>query len=399
MDFSAFSTGDSPFYEPRQVSPELHLVLPDGWLSARSDGWTGVWPANVPRRTHGWKIHLSLRESTYDQSLPQAAETCIRHAVAFKYVPSVQALIGRNAKNADRAASGKAVTIYPASDDQLGVLAHELDEALSDHVGPYILSDVRLGAGPVHFRFGGFEPLIIERDGRRLAARPSSGGTLVEDVRAPYFARPVDAVVPPVVAEAISEYGRLPERNPLTAYQSVEPIQFSNAGGVYLATDDDGTVTVVKEARRRAGLDANGRHATQRLHTEHRNLALLSGTGVAPEALRLFDVLDHTFLEMEFIDGRTLADRTVTELLAQEAAPGGRGVVDALVAAGFDKASLQVTPDTTYTGREADSVQFSALWGESCLVGQVAAGTYAAQTAPVLGTGACLVGTTRAVDW
>jgi len=98
-------------------------------------------------------------------------------------------------------------------------------------------------------------------------------------------------------------------------------------------------------------------------------------------------------------DARVVFDRTVTELLAQDAAPGGRGVVDALVASGFDKASLQVTPDTTYTGREADSVQFSALWGDSCLVGQVAAGTYAAQTAPVLGTGACLVGTTRAVDW
>ena len=98
-------------------------------------------------------------------------------------------------------------------------------------------------------------------------------------------------------------------------------------------------------------------------------------------------------------DARVVFDRTVTELLAQDAAPDGRAVVDALVAAGFDKASLQVTPDTTYTGREADSVQFSALRGDSCLVGQVAAGTYAAQTAPVLGTGACLVGTTRAVDW
>ena len=98
-------------------------------------------------------------------------------------------------------------------------------------------------------------------------------------------------------------------------------------------------------------------------------------------------------------DARVVFDRTVTELMAQDPAPDGRADVDALVAAGFDKASLQVTPDTTYTGREADSVQFSALWGDSCLVGQVAAGTYAAQTAPVLGTGACLVGTTRAVDW
>jgi hypothetical protein len=223
VDFSAFSTGDSPFYEPAPVWPELRQVLPAGWLTARSDGWTGVWPVNATRRTHGWKIHLSLRESTYDQALPQVAETCFRHAVVFKYVPSVQALIGRNAKNADRAASGKAVTIYPASDQQLDALACELDETLMEHAGPYILSDVRFGVGPVHFRFGGFEPLTLERDGQRRAARPSGHGTLVEDVRVPYFVQPADADVPDVVAAAIHDYSQPPVENPLTAYRSLDP--------------------------------------------------------------------------------------------------------------------------------------------------------------------------------
>ncbi|GAB2968544.1 DUF6993 domain-containing protein [Frigoribacterium salinisoli] len=98
-------------------------------------------------------------------------------------------------------------------------------------------------------------------------------------------------------------------------------------------------------------------------------------------------------------DARAVFDRTVRELLERDGAPGGRDVVDALVAAGFDKGTLQVTPDSTWTERDADSVQFSALWADSCLVGQVAGGDYAAQTAPVLGTGACLVGTTRAINW
>lgn len=98
-------------------------------------------------------------------------------------------------------------------------------------------------------------------------------------------------------------------------------------------------------------------------------------------------------------DARAVFDRTVRELLARDGAPGGRDVVDALVAAGFEKDTLQVTPDSTWTERDADSVQFSALWADSCIVGQVAGGDYAAQTAPVLGTGACLVGTTRAIDW
>lgn len=337
MDFSAYATGDGPFYEPQPAAAPLRVALPEGWLSAASEGWTGVWPANGTRRTHGWKIHLSLRESTYDESLRRAAAVCVRHAVAFKYVPSVRGLIGRNAKNADRTASGKAMTIYPASDGQLEVLARELDGELQAHAGPYILSDVRFGRGPVYFRYGAFEPLAIERDGRRLAALPSVDGILIEDVRAPYFVRPAGSEAPPAVAVAIAEYGTPPAVNPLAAYRSLEPIQFSNAGGVYRAVNDDGGITVIKEARRHAGTDANGKHAPHRLRTEWRNLVRLGGAGVAPKALRLFEVLEHVFLEMEFIDGRTLADRTVAEL------PALRGAVSPSVRATYAKESEAVT--------------------------------------------------------
>ncbi|KPG87494.1 hypothetical protein [Frigoribacterium sp. RIT-PI-h] len=92
-------------------------------------------------------------------------------------------------------------------------------------------------------------------------------------------------------------------------------------------------------------------------------------------------------------------DEVNAATVAANARPGGRAVVDALVAAGFDKSTMQVTADTTSIGRDADSVQFSVLWGQDCLIGQVSGAGYSSQTAPVLGTGACLVGSTRAIDW
>lgn len=92
-------------------------------------------------------------------------------------------------------------------------------------------------------------------------------------------------------------------------------------------------------------------------------------------------------------------DEVNAATVATNARPGGRAVVDALVAAGFDKSTMQVTADTTSIGRDADSVQFSVLWGQDCLIGQVSGAGYSSQTAPVLGTGACLVGSTRAIDW
>jgi hypothetical protein len=92
-------------------------------------------------------------------------------------------------------------------------------------------------------------------------------------------------------------------------------------------------------------------------------------------------------------------DEVNAATVAANARPGGRAVVDALVAGGFDKSTMQVTADTTSIGRDADSVQFSVLWGQDCLIGQVSGAGYTSQTAPVLGTGACLVGSTRAIDW
>lgn len=80
----------------------------------------------------------------------------------------------------------------------------------------------------------------------------------------------------------------------------------------------------------------------------------------------------------------------------------GRAYVDALVAAGFDKAAMQVTADESTVGRPAESILFSVRWGETeCLIGQVGPSTGEPVTvvADQLAEGRCLVGATRAIDW
>ena len=78
----------------------------------------------------------------------------------------------------------------------------------------------------------------------------------------------------------------------------------------------------------------------------------------------------------------------------------GRAYVDALVAAGFDKGAMQLTPDESTVGNPAESIQFSVRWGEECLVGQVgpATGEPVAIVVPVLAEGTCLVGQIRPPD-
>ncbi|PPF20632.1 DUF6993 domain-containing protein [Rathayibacter sp. AY1A7] len=74
----------------------------------------------------------------------------------------------------------------------------------------------------------------------------------------------------------------------------------------------------------------------------------------------------------------------------------GSSVVDALVAAGFSRETMQLTADETSVGLDADSVQVSVKLGESCLIGQYgpkSGGVRAVIAAPIA-TGACLVGRT-----
>jgi hypothetical protein len=79
----------------------------------------------------------------------------------------------------------------------------------------------------------------------------------------------------------------------------------------------------------------------------------------------------------------------------------GRAYVDALVAAGFDKAAMQLTPDQSTVGNPAEAIQFSVHWNDACLVGQVgpATGAPVAVVVPALANGSCLIGSTRPIDW
>jgi hypothetical protein len=81
----------------------------------------------------------------------------------------------------------------------------------------------------------------------------------------------------------------------------------------------------------------------------------------------------------------------------------GRPVVDAVAAAGFDRAAMQVSFDRTQTNLAADSIFVSVRIGADCLLGQVAASDrgVSAMTAPAVGPdqSICLIGNTRPIDW
>jgi len=98
-------------------------------------------------------------------------------------------------------------------------------------------------------------------------------------------------------------------------------------------------------------------------------------------------------------DNQAFFDSVNRALIASNPAAGGVEFTSNLRSNGFDIAAMQVTADTTTVGVAADSIQFSVHWKDDCLIGQYGQGQYTSIVAPALGTGACLVGQTRAIDW
>lgn len=81
----------------------------------------------------------------------------------------------------------------------------------------------------------------------------------------------------------------------------------------------------------------------------------------------------------------------------------GEPIVNAVTAAGFDRAAMQVSFDKTKTNLDADSIYVSVRIGAECLIGQVVAGdrSTVAVVEPAVGPNAdiCLIGNTRPIDW
>ena len=87
---------------------------------------------------------------------------------------------------------------------------------------------------------------------------------------------------------------------------------------------------------------------------------------------------------------------TVTRL---GSAAKGRDFIDALVAAGFDKSAMQLTPDVTAINLNADNIEFSVQIDGDCLIGQYGNIGYASAILPAVSTVGCLIGNTRPIDW
>ncbi|MGW7318382.1 class III lanthionine synthetase LanKC [Streptomyces sp. NPDC054854] len=297
---------DAPYRRAEENYPAALAPVPAGWQTHRSGDWLALRPLDARLPSQGWKIHVSACLDNAESVLDRVHRYCVDRRIAFKFVPSRYLLHLRNAKYADRAASGKFLTVYPADEERCGRVAEDLDALLTGEPGPYILSDLRWNDGPVHLRYGSFTLRHCYDDrGELVPAIEAPDGRLVPDPRGPVFQPPEWIEPPAFLAPHLARRASVTlEGLPYTVERA---LHFSNGGGVYAGRDvRSGERVVLKEGRPFAGLAADGADAVTRLHRERRALEQLAGLDCVPSVHGTFTVGDHHFLVMRHLDGKPL---------------------------------------------------------------------------------------------
>jgi tRNA A-37 threonylcarbamoyl transferase component Bud32 len=314
--YEAFCMADLLFYDVLHAKPaagfaSAERALPDGWQRREQDDWIVFRSGNPDLPEQGWKIHVSACLDNAERIIGVVWDYCVPRGIDFKVLRSPVTLLARVSKYAPRGYSGKLVTIYPVDDAACETILRELGALLDGEPSPYILSDLRWGAGPLYVRYGAFSSRYCVADnGQVVPAIADDTGTLVPDRRNPVFHLPPWVTLPDFLAP------HLAARNAVTLtgvpYTVERVLHFSNGGGIYAGTDTrTGTPVVLKEGRPHAGIDARGHDAVRRVEREYEMLRALAGVPGIPEAYDLFSVGEHRFLAMERVEGQPLSKAIV----------------------------------------------------------------------------------------
>ena len=306
-DYQPYLQSGSYFYEASKGNDqEFACKPPAAWQNFYQEDWHCCLSPR-PLAQQGWKIHLSVALGQEQKMLDVVSSYCFARQLSFKVTRSKRAWLLKNAKYADRVASGKFITIYPEDEAEFVQTVYALAALLKEFApGPYILSDRRWQASPVYYRYGAFKEIVKEISGQKCCCLQAPDGSWLEDRRYPYYYQP-DFVQEPAELARNNFQVKGAEISKLTAYQIKRALHFSNGGGVYLARKN-GKNYVIKEGRPAAGLDGHGQDAFSRIQKEAVWLKKLANVPEVVDIKEDFQAWIHTYLVEDYVSEQTLGD-------------------------------------------------------------------------------------------
>ncbi|MBD0711204.1 MULTISPECIES: class IV lanthionine synthetase LanL [unclassified Streptomyces] len=279
------------------------------WTAEADEMWCRVAPRSGVRREQGWKLHVSATAASAPAVLAKALDVLLREESTFKFARSLDQVSALNSRATPRGSSGKFITVYPRSDEDATRVARDLHRATAGLAGPRILSDRPYAVNSlVHYRYGAFVGRRrLSEEGLLVWVIEDPEGNPVEDKRTGSYSPPSWAVCPfPALVPAPPRTAEAANRPVLLGgrFAVREAIRHTNKGGVYRGTEvATGAPVVIKETRPHVEADASGNDVRDWLRAEARALEKLKGTGLAPEALAMFEHGGHLFLAQEEVPG------------------------------------------------------------------------------------------------
>ncbi|MCP6683806.1 class III lanthionine synthetase LanKC [Bacillus nakamurai] len=311
MLYHQYLKANSEYFGKQEMTMNPYEVnnIPDTYtvISDSNSVWKYYHAKDVSLPEQGWKIHLTSSFEDSQSVLDRVARFCMDEKIEFKHLKDRHSFINMNSKNANRASSGKFITVYPANEEIFVELLKDLSEITKDFKkGPYILSDKRWENSNVFYRYGGFK-LILNEQGDHCIR--DERGNLIKDQRTPFYQIPDFVKDFDDYLNTINHSDDLEhkEESHLAKYDIKTALSYSNAGGVYLATrKKDNLKVIIKEARPNAGLDGGPRDALERQRIEYDALKKLKNISGVVNLIEYFQEWEHYFLVEEFIEGRDL---------------------------------------------------------------------------------------------
>ncbi|MBE9908972.1 class III lanthionine synthetase LanKC [Enterococcus casseliflavus] len=311
MLYNSYLKPNSDYYEKStdQELGDLYQIKMVPKVYEVSEKQNSVWKyyhfkkKKLPKQ--GWKIHVTSSYQDSENLLECVAKTCFEKCIDFKHLKDKPSYLTMNSKNADRASSGKFITIYPLNEDifldMLEILAFKTQNFKQ---GPYILSDKRWKNTNVFYRYGAFKNMINEK-GEYCIEDPD--GQLILDERAPFYQCPTFAKDFDEFLNSLNIVKENQSYSHLEEYDIEGSITSSNSGGVYVATKKDSNKKVIiKEARPHSGLDGMNKDALYRQKNEYKALKALNNVDSVVSIIDYFQEWEHYFLVEEFIEGQDL---------------------------------------------------------------------------------------------
>lgn len=303
--------------------------LPEGWATRQVGIWLRVQPPGAVLQPEGFKIHISSVPSAAREVLNKVVPALIGAKAFFKITVDSRILAVVTSKNFPRELSGKFLTVYPTDMNQFRELIEQLSLLTGSFAGPYILSDKRYKDSKVVFyRYGCFiENYQFNSYGEQVSYITCGTDQRFEDIRTAFCQFP-EGIADPFREKTI-ETAQQNEQVVLRGrYRIEDAMSFTNAGGVYRATDlSDGSAVVLKEARPHVGADVvHTGDAISRLERERDILEKLKDFECIAQIVDYFTEWEHSFLVTKYVTGFLLpsfqSQEDVGLLTARVSTPG-----------------------------------------------------------------------------